>query len=82
MQLKNSFRKGCQIFVAHMEEATRDTVESIEDHPILKYFKDDFGEIVGLPPKRDIDLSIDLVPGASPTSKKTYRMGTLELNNL
>jgi hypothetical protein len=38
MQLKKSFMKGCQIFAAHMEEAARDKVASIEDHPVLKYF--------------------------------------------
>jgi hypothetical protein len=38
MQLKKSFRKGCQIFAAHMEEETIDKVVSIEDHQVLKYF--------------------------------------------
>jgi hypothetical protein len=39
MQLKKSFRKGCQIFAAHMEEATRDKVASLEDHLVLKILK-------------------------------------------
>jgi hypothetical protein len=43
MQLKNSFRKGCQIFVAHIEEATKEKVESIEDHTIFMDFEDVFG---------------------------------------
>jgi hypothetical protein len=45
MQLKKSFRKGCQFFAAHMEEEDKDKVASIEDHPILKDFEDVFGEI-------------------------------------
>jgi hypothetical protein len=45
MQLKKSFKKGCHIFAAHMEEEARDKVASIEDHPVLKYFEDVFGEI-------------------------------------
>jgi hypothetical protein len=65
MQLKKSFRKGCQFFAAHMEEAARDKVASIEDHPVLTNFEDVFGEILGLPPKRDIDFSINLVPGVA-----------------
>ena len=69
MQLKKSFRKGCQMFATHMEEATKDKVESIEDHPILRNFEDIFRQIPGLPPKRDIAFSIDLVPGATPMSK-------------
>jgi hypothetical protein len=46
-----------------MEEETKDKMPSFEDHPVLKYFEDVFGEIPGFPPKRDIDFSIDLVPG-------------------
>jgi len=45
MQLKKSFRKGCQFFAAHMEEEDKDKVASIEDHPILKDFEDVFREI-------------------------------------
>jgi hypothetical protein len=45
MQLKNIFKKGCQIFAAHMEEVARNRVESIEDHLVLKDFEDVFREI-------------------------------------
>jgi hypothetical protein len=45
MQLKKRFKKGCEMFVAHMEEATKDKVESIEDHPVLRDFEDVFREI-------------------------------------
>lgn len=31
---------------------------SLEDHPILKEFKDVISKILGLPPKRDIEFSI------------------------
>jgi hypothetical protein len=57
MQLKKSIRKGCHMFVAHMEEETKDKVGSIEDHMVLRDFEDVFKEIPGLPPKRDIDFS-------------------------
>jgi len=39
MQLKNSFIKGCQLFVSHMEEENQDKLESIEDHLVLKDFE-------------------------------------------
>jgi hypothetical protein len=68
-QLKKRFRKGCQIFAVHMEEETKDKVASTEDHLVLRNFEDVFGEITGLPPKRDIDFSIDLVPRVAPMSK-------------
>jgi hypothetical protein len=60
--------------------SVKDQKPSLEEHPILKYFKDVFPEEVpGKPPKRDIDFSIELVRGAVPMSKKPYSMSTLEL---
>ena len=37
-------------------------------------------EISGLPVKRKLDFTIDLLPGAVPSSKAPYRMNILELN--
>jgi hypothetical protein len=68
MKLKKIFRKGCQFFAAHMEEGTKDIMPSIEDHPTLKDFEHVLGEILGFPPKREIDFSIDLVSRDSPVS--------------
>jgi hypothetical protein len=41
-----------------------------------------FKEVLGLPLKRDIDFSINLIPGAALVSKTPYRMSTLELKEL
>jgi hypothetical protein len=76
MQLKKCYRKGCQLFVARVEEASRDVVSNLEDHEVLKEFKDVFKEVPRLPPKRDTDFSINLMPGAAPVSKVPYRMST------
>jgi hypothetical protein len=76
VHLKKRFRKGCHIFSSLLEEETREKLESIEYHIVLMDFKYVFGEILGFPPKRDIDFSIELVPGAAPVSKTPYRMGT------
>jgi hypothetical protein len=65
-----------------MEEETRDKMSSIEDHPVLMDFEDVFWEIPGLPPKRDINFSIDLVLGSSPVSKTPYIIHTPELKEL
>ena len=49
----------------------------------MKEFVDVFpNEIQGLPPKRDIDFTIDLVPRVALVSKTPYRMSTLELLEL
>jgi hypothetical protein len=79
MQLKKCYRKGCQIFASHIEEEPKDKVSSIEDHAILKDFEDVFREVLGLPPKRDIDFSINLMLGVAPMSKYPYKMSTPEV---
>jgi hypothetical protein len=82
MQLKNCYTKGCQLFVAHAEEAFRDEVSKIGDHAVLTEFEDVFQEVPRLPLKRDIDFSINLMPRAAPMSKYPYRMSTPELKEL
>jgi hypothetical protein len=82
MQLKKCYQKGCQLFAARVVEASRDVVSNLEDQEVLKKFKDIFQVVPGLPPKRDINFSINLMPRAAPVSKAPYRMSTLELKEL
>jgi hypothetical protein len=82
MQLKKCYRKGCQLFVAHVEETPKYKVSNIEDHVILKEFEDVFQKVPILPPKRDIDFSVNLMPGVAPVSNASYRMSTPELKEL
>jgi hypothetical protein len=82
MQLKKCYRKGCQLFVARVEEVFQKVVSNLEDHRVLKEFEDVFQEVPRLPLKRDIDFSINLMPGAAPISKAPYRMSTPELKEL
>jgi hypothetical protein len=59
--LKKIYRNGFQVFSMHLEEAPKDKVPSVEDYALLQEFEDVFKEILGLPPKRDIDFSINLM---------------------
>jgi hypothetical protein len=79
LQLKRCFRKGCQLYAAHVEELDNTKGLSLEYFLVLWEFEDVFQEIPGFPPRREIDFSIDLVPGAAPVSKTPYRMRTLDL---
>jgi hypothetical protein len=65
-----------------MEETPRDKVSDIEYHAVLKEFEDVFKEIPGFPPKRDIEFSINLIPGVAMVSKTPYKMSTHELKEL
>ena len=80
LHLKKCARKGCRVFSVHITETNdKETKPSLEDIPFLNDFKDIFlEEIPGLPPRRDIDFTIELVPGVVPVSKAPYRMNTPE----
>ena len=55
---------------------------NIEPIPIVKEFPDVFLEdLPGLPPEREIEFSIDLLPGTGPLSKAPYHMAPVELKD-
>ena len=69
MQWKKFCRKGCRLYAAHVLEATKNEAPKLEDYHVLQEFGDIFlDEIPILPPKRDIDFIIDLVPRVAPVS--------------
>jgi hypothetical protein len=67
MQFKKCISKGCKIYaiqVTNMLE--RERKPSLENFAVLQGFKDVFvEEIPELPPRREIDFSIDLLPGSA-----------------
>ena len=64
MQLKNFCRKYFQLYATHIMEATKNETPRLEEFHVLQEFMDVFpDEIPGIPPKRDIDFMIELVPG-------------------
>jgi hypothetical protein len=65
-----------------MEETPKDKVSNIEDYVVLKEVEDVFKEIPRLPLKRDINFSINMIPGATPVSKTPYKMSTPEPKEL
>jgi hypothetical protein len=47
------------LYAIQVLDSVEDNKPSLEDHPILREYKDVFPEEVpGLPPRRDIDFSI------------------------
>ena len=57
--------------------------ERITVIPVVREFEDVFPEEVpGLSPKREVEFSINLVPGAGPVSIAPYRMALAELAEL
>nr|ABA98580.1 retrotransposon protein, putative, Ty3-gypsy subclass [Oryza sativa Japonica Group] len=53
---------------------------TLEEIPIVREYPDVFpDDLPGMPPKRDIEFRIDLVPGTAPIHKRPYRMAANEL---
>ena len=62
---------------------TRKTEAKLEDIPIVNEFQDVFPvELPGLPPDRDVEFTIKLLPGTTPISITPYRMAPTELRKL
>ena len=55
----------------------------IDGLPVVKEFPEVFpDEIPDVPPEREVEFSIDLVPGTKPVSMAPYRMSASELAEL
>ncbi|GJS20157.1 reverse transcriptase domain-containing protein [Tanacetum coccineum] len=55
----------------------------LESHPVDQNFPDVFpDELSGLPLEREVEFTIELIPGAQPISKASYRMAPVELKEL
>jgi hypothetical protein len=84
MQFKKCIRKGCQVYTIQVTNllGTKDKTK-LEDFAFLREFRDMFvDEIPELPPRREIDFSIDLLLRSTTISKAPYRMSLPELTEL
>ncbi|WVY91911.1 hypothetical protein V8G54_037425 [Vigna mungo] len=80
--LKDSM-EGATCFVLVAQEKKASAEKQIANIPMVREYVDVFPEEVpGLPPSREINFSIDLVPGVGPVSIAPYRMAPAELDLL
>jgi len=71
----------CFMIVAQMEK--KSTAEKISLIPVVDEYADVFpNEIPELPPSRDVDFTIDPIPGVGPVFMAPYRMAPAELAEL
>ncbi|GKB36641.1 hypothetical protein Tco_0881583 [Tanacetum coccineum] len=78
--------KGCQVFLAHVttkEVEDKSEKKRLKDVPIVQDFPEVFPEdLPGLPPTRQVEFQIDLVPGAAPVARAPYRLAPPEMKKL
>ncbi|XP_075515814.1 uncharacterized protein LOC142550625 [Primulina tabacum] len=71
-----------QGFLAYLINKPKDQLK-ISEISVVQEFPEVFPEEINtLPPQRDVEFSIDLIPGAQPRSKTPYRMAPSELKEL
>eukprot|EP00253_Pinus_taeda_P029655 PITA_29655 len=62
---------------------SKNKTTTLDNIPVIRELTDVFPEeIPGLPPKRNIDITIELVPGVAPVSRAPYRMSVPKLTEL
>jgi len=80
-QIEREVHEGARCFILFACSADDDKTQ--KNMAVVQEFMDVFpDEILGLPPKREIEFAIDLIPGAGPVSITPYRMTPAELAEL
>ncbi|GKA03308.1 putative reverse transcriptase domain-containing protein [Tanacetum coccineum] len=78
--------KGCPVFLAHVttkEVEDKSEKKRLEDVPIVRDFPEVFPkDLPGLPPTRQVEFQIDLIPGAAPVARAPYRLAPSEMKEL
>nr|GEW17493.1 putative reverse transcriptase domain-containing protein [Tanacetum cinerariifolium] len=78
--------KGCDVFLAHIttkEAKDKSEGKRLEDVPIVIDFYKVFPEdLLGIPPARQVEFQIDLVPGVAPVARVPYRLAPSEMKVL
>lgn len=82
MQAAQLLRQGCKRFLASLVSTPADGLR-LEDIKVVRVFRDVFpDDISGLPPDREVEFTIDLVPRTASISKAPYCMAPIELKEL
>ncbi|KAA0067805.1 Retrotransposable element Tf2 [Cucumis melo var. makuwa] len=82
LKAEKLLRKGCTTLLAHIVVVQREKLKP-DDVPVVNEFREVFlDDLSGLPPDREIEFTIELLPGTAPISQAPYRMAPSELKEL
>ncbi|GJW19111.1 putative reverse transcriptase domain-containing protein [Tanacetum coccineum] len=77
---------GHNVFLAYVttkETEDKSGEKRLEDVPIVRDFPEVFPEdLPGLPPTRQVEFQIDLMPGAAPVARAPYRLAPSKMKEL
>ena len=82
IEAKRLLCKGCETYLAHVIDKSTPEV-TLDNVPIVQEFSDVFPEdLLCLPPDRELEFEIELLPGSAPVFIPPYRMVPAELKEL
>ncbi|GJT46329.1 putative reverse transcriptase domain-containing protein [Tanacetum coccineum] len=82
IKARKYIERGHQLFVAHVTEK-EPKEKHLEDVPVIRDFPEVFpDDLPGLPPPRQVEFKIELVPGVAPVARAPYRLAPSEMKEL
>ncbi|XP_024962510.1 uncharacterized protein LOC112502744 [Cynara cardunculus var. scolymus] len=82
MKIHSYLRKKYLAFLAQVTEKKPEG-KKLEDISVVRHYPEVFpDELPGLPPPRQVEFQIDLIPGAAPVAKAPYRLASAEMQEL
>ncbi|GJT84109.1 putative reverse transcriptase domain-containing protein [Tanacetum coccineum] len=82
IKARKYIERGCHLFLAHMTKK-KPKEKRLEDVPVIRDFPKVFpDDLPGLPPPRQVEFQIDLVPRAEPVARAPYRLALSEMREL
>ncbi|XP_070034631.1 uncharacterized protein [Nicotiana tomentosiformis] len=82
LKAQQMVEKGCLAYLAFVWDFSTDST-TVESVPVVRDFPNMFpADMLGMPPDRDIDFGIDLVPGTQPISIPPYHKAPEEWKEL
>ncbi|XP_071714872.1 uncharacterized protein [Rutidosis leptorrhynchoides] len=82
MKAQKSLSKGCDSFLAYVIDVKKEK-KVVSDIPVVSEYPEVFpDELPGLPPIREVEHKIELMPGATPVAKSPYRLAPSEIREM
>ncbi|KAI3494637.1 hypothetical protein L1887_40554 [Cichorium endivia] len=82
IKIRKCLKEDCIAFMAQVVEREPE-VKQVQDIPVVRDYPEVFPEeFPGLPPHRQVEFRIDLIPGAAPVAKTPYRLAPSEMQEL
>nr|GEV46267.1 hypothetical protein [Tanacetum cinerariifolium] len=82
IKARKYIERGSQLFLAQVTE-TEPAKKQLQDVPMICNFPEVFlDDLPGLPPPRQVEFKIELIPGAAPVARAPYCLAPSELKEL